>query len=100
MNKMNANLLSPSTFLTRLLAGIQAAARCLRVRRADRSLRLCETLPLGERRCLLLVQCEQRRYLIGSTAHMLTLIERLDSGRDPSPADLPAAQDLSWRGLH
>jgi len=100
MHKMNANSLSQSTFLTRLLAGIQAAASRLRVRRADRSLRLCETLPLGERRCLLLVQCGQRRYLIGSTAQMLTLIERLDIGRDPAPSELPAVDDLSWKGLH
>ena len=100
MNKTNANLLWQSTFLTRLLAGIQAAASRLRVRRADHSLRLCETLPLGERRCLFVVQCEQRRYLIGSTAHMLTLIERLDSSRDLTVAELPAAQDLCWRGLY
>jgi flagellar biogenesis protein FliO len=99
MHKMNANSLSQSTFLTRLVAGIQAAASRLRVRRADRSLRLCETLPLGERRCLLLVQCEQHRYLIGATAQMLTLIERLDIGRDPAPSELSAVDDLSWKGL-
>jgi flagellar biogenesis protein FliO len=70
------------------------------VRRADRSLRLCETLSVGERRCLMLVQCDHRRYLIGATAHTLTLIERLDSDRNPSPAEVSAVRDLSWKGLH
>jgi flagellar biogenesis protein FliO len=100
MSKTNVNLLSQSNFLTRLIAGIQAAVSRLKVRRAVRSLRLCETLPLGERRSLLLVQCEQHRYLIGATAQMLTLIERLDTGRDPAPSELPAMHDLSWKGLH
>ncbi len=100
MNKTNVNSLAQSTFLTRLIAGLQAAASRLKVRRADRSLRLCETLPLGERRCLLLVQCGQHRYLIGATAQMLTLIERLDTVRDPAPSELSAVDDLSWKGLH
>jgi flagellar biogenesis protein FliO len=56
--------------------------RVLRIsRRKPKSLRLCESLPLGERRFVAVVAFERRRFLVGGTASSLVLLTRLgDSG--------------------
>jgi|SRR5579863_3860362 flagellar biogenesis protein FliO len=51
-------------------------------RRAPRSLRLRETLPLGEHRFVAVIEFESRRLLIGGTPSSLVLLAQLDS--DPS----------------
>jgi flagellar biogenesis protein FliO len=54
--------------------------RILRVsQRAPRRLRLCESLPLGERRFVALIECEQARFLVGGTATSLVLLARMGS---------------------
>jgi flagellar biogenesis protein FliO len=72
--------------LTRMLAAFREAARNVKVRRSERSLRVCETLALGERRFLLVVQCEHRRYLIGTTSQSIALLQRLDEPGDAAAA--------------
>jgi flagellar biogenesis protein FliO len=53
------------------------------VRRAPKRLRLCESLPLGERRFVAVVEFEAARFLVGGTASSLVLLSRLpDQGRD------------------
>ncbi len=52
--------------------------RLLRIsRRAPRRLRLCESLPLGERRFVAVVEFEKTRFLVGGTASSLVLLSRL-----------------------
>ncbi|HTW57920.1 MAG TPA: flagellar biosynthetic protein FliO [Terriglobales bacterium] len=46
-------------------------------RRAPRRLRLCESLPLGERRFVAVVEFEGSRFLLGGTASSLVLLARL-----------------------
>jgi flagellar biogenesis protein FliO len=65
-------------WLARLLASLSALLRCVKVRR-HHSLRLCETLPLGEKRFLAVVQFEDRRFLIGATNQTISLLDRLEN---------------------
>ena len=53
------------------------------VGRAPKRLRLCESLPLGERRFVAVVEFEASRFLVGGTASSLVLLSRLpDQGCD------------------
>jgi len=55
--------------------------------RAPRRLRLCESLPLGERRFVAVVEFESARFLVGGTSASLVLLARLqDAGPE---VDLP-----------
>jgi hypothetical protein len=52
--------------------------RTLRLRlRQPRRLRLCESLPLGERRFVAVVEFERSRFLLGGTSASLVLLARL-----------------------
>lgn len=56
--------------------------RVLRIsRRAPKGLRLCESLPLGERRFVAVVEYEKERFLLGGTPSSLVLLSRLDNSR-------------------
>jgi flagellar biogenesis protein FliO len=89
-----------SAGIARLVAGMRHAARHVRVGRAERSLRVCESIALGDRRLLVVVQCDRRRYLIAAAAQSITLIDRLDVSRTPALEDIPPADPFSWKGLH
>lgn len=52
-------------------------------RRSPRRLRLCESLPLGERRFVAVVEFEDFRFLLGGTSASLVLLARLDSEARP-----------------
>jgi len=49
-------------------------------RRAPRRLRLCDSLPLGERRFVAVVEFESSRFLLGGTTSSLVLLARLGCG--------------------
>ena len=61
---------------SRLLKLQQRAAS----RQRGRKLRLRETLPLGEKRFLAVVQFEQEQFLVGGTGQSISLLARLNSG--------------------
>ncbi len=48
-------------------------------RRRPRRLRLCESLPLGERRFVAVVEFDRARFLVGGTPSSLVLLSRLGS---------------------
>jgi flagellar biogenesis protein FliO len=48
-------------------------------RHAPRRLSLCESLPLGERRFVAVVEFEQARFLVGGTSTSLVLLARLEN---------------------
>jgi flagellar biogenesis protein FliO len=61
------------------MRGIALWERILRLgRRAPRRLRLCESLPLGERRFVAVVEFDRERFLVGGTASSLVLLSRLE----------------------
>ena len=47
--------------------------------RPPRRLRLCESLPLGERRFVAVVEFDQSRFLVGGTSSSLVLLSRLQN---------------------
>lgn len=94
-------------FMTRETLGVSASAwgrrmlalweRVLRLgRRAPRRLRLCESLPLGERRFVAVVEFDETRFLVGGTPSSLVLLSRLENaGRDADRnAEGNAEEDL------
>jgi Flagellar biosynthesis protein, FliO len=80
--------------------------------RAPRRLRLCENLPLGERRFVAVVEFDRARFLVGGTPSSLVLLSRLadagDHAGDQSeneaaagrPAgDAAAAKPAAWQAV-
>jgi len=57
-------------------------------RRAPRRLRLCESLPLGDRRFVAVVEFDQARFLVGGTSASLVLLARLESAMQEAPAPI------------
>ncbi len=83
--------------LARLWATVRDAARTVRMHRRERSLRVCETLSLGERRFLMVVQFEQRKFLIGTTSQSISLLQRLDECTASAPGFEDSAPGNSAR---
>jgi flagellar biogenesis protein FliO len=87
--------------------GVALWERVLRLsRRTPRHLRLCESLPLGDRRFVAVVEFERERFLVGGTPSSLVLLARLANGGRtedeaepatwiPAPA---AAVAREWQG--
>ena len=70
------------TALGSLLAALTAQAasfrRYLKKRQSVRRLRLSETLSLGEKRFLAVVQFQHQEFLVGGTGSSIALLARLD----------------------
>jgi flagellar biogenesis protein FliO len=47
------------------------------LRRPDRQLRLCESLSLGDKRIVAIVQFGRQRYLVGATSASISLLSQL-----------------------
>jgi flagellar biogenesis protein FliO len=54
-----------------------SGVRSIRYKRKQRSMRLCETLPLGDRRYLALVEVDGHRFLLGAAGNSVSLLARL-----------------------
>ena len=63
-------------------------------RRAPKRLRLCESLPLGERRFVAVVEFDEARFLVGGTPSSLVLLSRLEDGDGGSRADEESVEGL------
>lgn len=84
----------------RCLSAIAALLRRVTARPREKSLRLCETLPLGDKRFLAIVAVEGRRFLIGATSQSIGLLDRLEPTPPPATRrEPPPASQLS-RGVH
>ena len=59
-----------------------AFGRGIAVRRRPRTMHLCETLPLGERRFLAVVMVERQKFLVGTAGNSIALLARLPSNGD------------------
>jgi flagellar biogenesis protein FliO len=56
--------------------------------RKVRRLRVCETLPLGERRFLAIIEFDRQEFLVGGSGNSLELLARVHEGMvvaEPSP---------------
>jgi flagellar biogenesis protein FliO len=65
----------------------------MRFRRPVRRLRLCESLALGERRFVAVIEFERSRFLVGGTPNSLVLLTRL---AEPTPGGADNADPESW----
>ena len=54
----------------------------VRVRKAPRRLRLCESLALGEKRFVAVIEFETQRFLVGGGAASVNLLARLGESPD------------------
>jgi len=59
------------------LAFRKFSPRCLARQRADRNLRIIETLSMGDRRSISLIEVGDSRFLIGNTPHQINLLAAL-----------------------
>jgi flagellar biogenesis protein FliO len=70
-----------------LWARMRSVLGSVRVQR--RSLCLCESLPLGEKRLIAVVQFEEQRFLVAATPQNITLLQTLGAAR---PAGTPPVE--------
>lgn len=83
MEPVSSNLTSSlSPLWPRWWRRLRQALPAVRVRRAPRRLRLCESVALGEKRIVAVVQYEGQKFLIGGSAHSVNLLARLGEGPD------------------
>jgi flagellar biogenesis protein FliO len=76
--------------LTSLWRRVRATTASVSVHRRHRRLRLCETLSLGEKRIVAVVQFDEQRFLIAATPQNISLLQSLGSA--PAEEDHPASQ--------
>ena len=61
-----------------MMAGIRRLFGAAMRRDRGRRLRLCETLSLGDKRFLMLVECDRRGYLLAGAADHISLLRCLE----------------------
>ena len=61
----------------------RAALACLRVRRRPRQLHLRETLSLGDKRMIAVVEFDRRRFLVAATPQRISLLQDLGPNTTP-----------------
>ena len=61
---------------------IRAAFSEVKIQRNPRRLKLCETLSLGEKRILAVVEFENRRFLVAATSQNISLLQALGDPRE------------------
>ena len=65
------------SILSRFAAAFRNLAGTLKTQRNTKALRLCETISLGEKRFLAIVQVDEERILIAGSASTVALLTRL-----------------------
>jgi flagellar biogenesis protein FliO len=86
----------PAGWWLRVRAGWE---RILRLKRpSHRRLRLTETLPLGERRFVAVLEFERERFLLGGTASSLVLLTRLKGNNEENNPEQSSWERFSWGG--
>ncbi len=71
-----------SLSLSRCWEWMRGALAGVRVRKAPRRLRLCESLALGEKRFVAVIEFETERFLVGGGAASVNLLARLGESPD------------------
>ena len=83
MELKTKHVLSPTgIFHTEWWQHLWASLPALRLRRAPRQLRLCESVSLGEKRLIAVIQYQNQCFLIGAGSQSVNLLSRLDTPAD------------------
>ena len=89
---VNAATQAPAPPGTSLLVALQniwqSVRRAITTRRVRR-LRVCESLSLGERRFLAVIEFDRQEFLVAGTGNSLVLLARLEGGRVIPEPPLP-----------
>ena len=78
VNQTSAGL---KTFAQQFVSGMTWALKKIKVQPARKTLRLCENLPLGEKRFVAVIQVENEKFLIGGAAGSVSLLTRLQEAQ-------------------
>jgi len=77
--------------IRKISSGVVWAAKNVRVQPARKTLRVCESVSMGERRFVAVIQVDKQRFLIGGGTGSVSLLSRLpESSRALSTSDHPA----------
>jgi flagellar biogenesis protein FliO len=68
---------------------LRAALAGVKIQRRQRQLRLCETLSLGDKRLIALVEYENQKFLVAATPHHISLLQSLAPGSDEDATPNP-----------
>lgn len=77
---MSSALDSPTlqvSSLSALWSRLLIVFKSVRMERRERRLRLCESLPLGEKRSVAVVEFEDQRFLLAVTSENISLLQSL-----------------------
>jgi|SRR5580698_7120068 flagellar biogenesis protein FliO len=73
--------------LQALVSLLFKAGRRLTIQRRKNTMRLCETLPLGDKRFLAVVLVEQQKFLVGGAGNSVALLAELRAGKNRAAID-------------
>jgi flagellar biogenesis protein FliO len=76
------------------IANLLAHARSIGSRK-QRVMQLCETLPLGERRFLLLVKVEEQKFLVGAAGNSISLLAKISPSHGSQEFQIAGDSDPS-----
>jgi flagellar biogenesis protein FliO len=68
---------------------LRAALAGVKIQRRQRRLRLCETLSLGDKRLIALVEYENQRFLVAATPQHISLLQSLGPASDADAVPNP-----------
>ncbi len=71
-----------------VLKAVWAWLRKIQIRQNNKRLRVCETVPLGERRFIAVIQVDNKQFLVGGASNSVSLLAQLDR-----PDELLSAQN-------
>jgi flagellar protein FliO/FliZ len=69
-------------YLLRFFVRVAAAARQIQVRQNKKRLRVCETVPLGDKRFVAVIQVDDQQFLLGGSSNSINLLAQLEKPND------------------
>jgi flagellar biogenesis protein FliO len=67
-----------SSYVVDFLAGLVAQARKIQVRQNKKRLRVCETVALGDKRFVAVIQVDDQQFLLGGSSTSVSLLAQLE----------------------
>ena len=70
------------SYLRGILAALVAQASKIQVRKHKKRLRICESVPLGDKRFLAVIQVDDQQFLLGGSSTSISLLAQLEKPAD------------------
>ncbi|MGA8298060.1 MAG: flagellar biosynthetic protein FliO [Terriglobales bacterium] len=68
----------PATYVRQFLSRLAAQARKIQVRQNKKRLRVCETVALGDKRFVAVIQVDDQQFLLGGSSNSVSLLAQLE----------------------